>query len=352
MLSSAPLRKIIHIDCDCFFAAVELRDNPVLRGHPVAVGGRAEERGVLATCNYEARQFGLHSAMATAEAVRRCPQLILLPPRFAAYKEAAQQVRDILQNYSVDVEPLSLDEAYLDVSCANNATAIAREIRQAIVREVGITASAGVSVNKFLAKVASDWRKPDGQFVIPPLQVADFVAALPVQRLPGVGTATLKKLQAMNIYHCADLQQLDMAYLISLFGVFGKRLYELARGIDTRPVCANRVRKSLSVEQTFASDLRHMDACVVPMQALVTSLEQRWRVIQNNYRINKVSVKVRFSDFSISQAEARCGQISTEIFVVLLKQILQKKALPVRLLGAGLGLDQEQQYQIPLFGGE
>lgn len=342
-------RKIIHLDCDCFFAAVELRDNPSLQGKPVAVGGSAQSRGVLSTCNYEARQFGLHSAMPTSEALRRCPQLILLPHRFTVYKEASQQVREILLRYSQTIEPLSLDEAFIDVSDADNASAIAKAMRADIAREVGITASAGVSVNKFLAKVASDWRKPNGQFVIAPHQVADFVAALPVQKIPGVGKATMVKMQQLKIERCADLQQLEMHQLLKHFGSFGKRLYELSRGEDHRPVHNDETRKSLSVENTFARDLSKPEDCAVALQDLIAQLQQRWQPLKTTYRINKVFIKVRFADFSISNSEQRTGHISDGILQMLLTQVLQKKALAVRLLGVGIGLEARQMHQLELF---
>ena len=192
------LRKIIHVDCDCFYAAVEMRDNPSLIGKPIAVGGSTSRRGVLSTCNYEARAYGLHSAMPTAQALKLCPDVILLPHRFDAYKEASNKVNDIYRRYTEIIQPLSLDEAYLDVSEVDmlhgSATLIAQDIRQAIEKEVGITASAGIAPNKFLAKVASDWNKPNGQFVITPDQIADFMVQLPVKKIPGVGKKTAERL--------------------------------------------------------------------------------------------------------------------------------------------------------------
>ncbi|MDR2032082.1 MAG: DNA polymerase IV, partial [Azoarcus sp.] len=212
------MRKIIHCDCDCFYAAVEMRDDPSLRGKPLAVGGRPEARGVIATCNYEARAFGVHSAMSTAHALRLCPRIILLPPDFRRYRAASRQILAIYRDYTPRVEPLSLDEAYLEVSglerCQGSATRMAEEIRARIRAEVRITASAGIAPNKFLAKVASDWNKPDGQFVVRPQEVDAFVAALPVEKIFGVGKVTAARLQKCGVRTCGDLRAWDLARLI------------------------------------------------------------------------------------------------------------------------------------------
>jgi DNA polymerase IV len=338
-------RKIIHLDCDCFFAAVEMRDNPSLQDKPIAVGGAAEHRGVLATCNYEARKFGLHSAMPTAEALKRCPELIVLPHRFAVYRVASQQVLQILRQYTELVEPVSLDEAYLDVSDCDNATELAQTIRAEIAEKVGITASAGISVNKFLAKIASDWRKPNDQFVIKPHEVADFVKALPVKKIPGVGKAAMQKMQRLQITTCEDLQQLDLRQLIDEFGVFGKRLYDFARGMDNRPVSTTRIRKSVSVEETFTKDLIGEQACQLALSVLMQKLMQRWQPLQEQYQINKVFIKLRYADFSVMTLEQKAEQFSRAVAVELMQQMLQKKNLPVRLLGVGFGLQEKQQEQ-------
>lgn len=342
-------RKIIHIDCDCFFAAIELRDNPQWRGLPLAVGGRAASRGVLSTCNYEAREFGLHSAMPTAEALRLCPQLILVPHRFAAYKEASQQIVRILKEYSDEVEPLSLDEAFLDVSDSDNASLLAQTIRQHIAKQVGITVSAGVSINKFLAKIASDWRKPNGQFVIAPARVAEFLQDLPVQRIPGVGKASMLKMQQLQIATCADLQQVPLHQLINHFGVFGKRLHGYARGIDYRPVRTDRVRKSLSVENTFAENIRHPEQCIQAISDLAEQLQLRWQPLKNEYSINKVFLKIRFADFSLMSMENKSTGFNEAMLQQLLQQLLGRKAMPVRLLGVGVGLQPRMEEQLDLF---
>ncbi len=233
-------RKIIHIDCDCFYAAIEMRDDPSLASRPLAVGGAADRRGVIATCNYEARAYGVRSAMASAHALKLCPDLLILRPRMDAYREASRAIHEIFRSYTELIEPLSLDEAYLDVSdCrhfSGSATRIAQDIRRRVWEQLRITVSAGVAPNKFLAKIASDWKKPDGLFVITPDQVEDFVEGLPVDRLHGVGRVTAEKLKRLGIHDCGHLRQWSRVELLREFGVFGERLYSLARGIDQRPV--------------------------------------------------------------------------------------------------------------------
>ncbi len=250
-----PIRKIIHIDMDCFYAAIEMRDFPELANKPIAVGGDAKRRGVIATCNYAARQFGIRSAMPTAHALKLCRELILRPVRMDVYQKESQYIRSLLTEYTDLIEPLSLDEAYLDVTestqCQGSATWIAEEIRARIYQARQLTASAGIAPNKSLAKIASDWHKPNGQMVIRPEDVSAFVLDLPVRKLFGVGPKMEEKLRALNIKTCADLQRYSIEYLLQKFGTMGQRLYELARGIDNRPVNPERIRKSISVEETI-----------------------------------------------------------------------------------------------------
>ena len=252
------LRKIIHVDMDAFYASVEQRDEPALRGKPVAVGGDGA-RGVLTTCSYEARRFGCRSAMPSATAKRLCPQLIFRPPRFAVYTAISHQIRDIFRDYTPLVEPLSLDEAFLDVTedlrGIGSATRIAELIRARIKAETGLTASAGVSYNKFLAKLASDHHKPDGLCVIRPGEGADFVAALPVRRFFGIGPRGAERMAALGIETGADLRACDIAFLRDHFGSQADYLYRAARGIDLRPVKANRARKSVGAERTLDKDV-------------------------------------------------------------------------------------------------
>ena len=351
------MRKIIHCDCDCFYAAVEMRDDPGLRGRPLAVGGRAETRGVIATCNYEARAFGVHSAMATARALQLCPQLILLPPDFERSRAASRPILAISRDYTALVEPLSLDEAYLDVTgvdrCRGSASLMAQEIRTRIRDEVGITASAGIAPNKFLAKVASDWNKPDGQFVVRPQDVDAFVAALPVKKIFGVGKVTAAKLNRLGVHTCGDLRAWSVADLTHAFGSFGASLYRLCRGIDERPVQPDRVRKSLSVETTYTPDLRDLDACRDALRALLEDFHRRFERARDRPPVHKAFVKVRFADFSRTTAECVASAPDEAVWLALLDEAHARKPLPVRLLGVGVrfveGASTPAPAQISLF---
>ncbi|MDR1423891.1 MAG: DNA polymerase IV [Azoarcus sp.] len=334
------MRKIIHCDCDCFYASVEMRDDPSLRGKPLAVGGRPEQRGVIATCNYEARAFGVHSAMSAARALRQCPQLVLLPPDFRRYREASQKILAIYREYTPLVEPLSLDEAYLDVSglehCQGSATLMAGEIRARIREEVRITASAGIAPNKFLAKVASDWNKPDGQFVVRPQDVDAFVAALPVEKIFGVGRVTAARLQKQGVRTCGDLSAWDVAKLTAQFGRFGRMLHALCRGIDERPVRPNRIRKSLSVETTYARDLPDLAACHVELPALIAEFQRRFAKLATPRPIHNAVVKVKFADFTQTTAECLAVSPAETIWRALLDEAYARQGKPVRLLGVGV----------------
>lgn len=333
-------RKIIHCDCDCFYAAVEIRDDPALHGLPVAVGGSADRRGVITTCNYPARSYGVHSAMPSAQARRLCPGLIIIPPDFGRYREVSQQIRRIFHDYTDLVEPLSLDEAFLDVSaadaCHGSATLIAREIRNRVRSEIGITLSAGVAPNKFVAKVASDWNKPDGEFVVLPEGVDAFVAALSVRRIWGVGKATAERLEAMGVASCADLREVSLLELVQRFGRFGQRMYELCRGIDERPVVPSQRRKSLSVERTFADDLHGYEACARQMAELVIGLRSRLRRVSDDELVTKLFVKLKFADFRITTVECSARVPDPRQVDELLCGALERSPLPVRLLGVGV----------------
>ena len=350
-------RKIIHCDCDCFYAAVEMRDDPRLRGQALAVGGRADQRGVVATCNYEARAFGVRSAMPTSLAIRRCPSLIVLPPAMEKYREASRQILAIYRDYTDAVEPLSLDEAYLDVSNSlhqkGSATLIAQEIRARIKATVGITASAGVAPNKFLAKIASDWHKPDGLFVILPDQVENFVAELPVARLFGVGKVTAAKLHSMGIQTCHDLLRWSHPDLLQQFGKMGTSLYLLCRGIDKREVISSSERKSVSVEETYTIDLPDLAACQAELPALFASLKARMRRAKAEDSIQKLYVKIRFADFHQTTAECRGNVLDETVFAQLLETCYLRGKLAVRLLGLGTRLaDLKPELQLPLFSPE
>jgi DNA polymerase-4 len=357
---NAPSRKIIHCDCDCFYAAVEMRDDPGLRGRPLAVGGRPDQRGVVATCNYEARQFGVHSAMATSQALKRCPDLIVLPPAMEKYRTASRQILAIYRDYTEAVEPLSLDEAYLDVTRATHfkgsATLIAQDIRARIAATVGITASAGVAPNKFLAKIASDWNKPDGMFVIRPHEIEAFVAALPVEKLHGVGKVTAAKLKRLGAHDCADLRHWPIGDLQHHFGKFGERLFDLCRGIDQREVCATRERKSVSVEETYVRDRPDLVACLQELPSLIELLIARVQRAQAERSIRKLFVKIRFADFRQTTVECMGSAIDAALFQKLLDTGFQRGQQAVRLLGVGVRLNEDESEdglsQLGLFGGE
>ncbi|MEH6625308.1 MAG: DNA polymerase IV [Motiliproteus sp.] len=345
-------RKIIHCDCDCFYAAVEMRDNPALRHIPLAIGGDANRRGVIATCNYSAREFGVRSAMASAQAKKLCPNLTIIPGNMEKYRQASAQIQEIFQDYTELIEPLSLDEAYLDVTdsdaCHGSATLIAEEIRQRVRQSVGITISAGIAPNKFLAKVASDWNKPDGIFVVLPEQVEDFVMQLPVSLLFGVGPATLRKLHQHDIHLCGDLRRFEELQLVQLLGQFGQRLYQLCRGIDERPVVTSRRRKSLSVEHTYDQDLPDLQSCYQKLPALIDELQRRLQKIDDSYEIVGAVVKVKFDDFVQTTVEHRALSVDQPIYHQLMRQGYERAKRPVRLLGVGVRLKDltfDSQYQ-------
>ncbi|MBS1984100.1 MAG: DNA polymerase IV [Bdellovibrionales bacterium] len=337
------MRKIIHVDMDCFYAAVEVKHQPELAGRPLGIGGPPNSRSVLCTASYEARKFGVRSAMPSSQAVRLCPELILLPPNFPLYKKESQAVREIFGRFSSCMEPLSLDEAYLDVTDSphfgGSATLIAQEIRRLIRQELRLTASAGVAPNKFLAKIASDWRKPNGQFVIRPEHIPEFVRALPVEKIYGVGKVTAKRMHDLGLRTCADLQAQSPLQLRQWFGSRGEDLACLARGQDDRPVEAHSERKSLTVEETFGRDVATLDECL----RVIPELYQDWerRMTKSNYRdrIRGMVVKAKFFDFQSTTHERTArGCPTVENFQELFRQIWARRSAPVRLIGLGVRL--------------
>lgn len=301
------MRKIIHVDMDCFFAAVEMRDDPSLRDIPIAIGGSQDRRGVISTANYPARRYGVRSAMPTAMALKLCPQLKVIPGRMAAYKEASLHIREIFARYTPLIEPLSLDEAYLDVSdcqeCSGSATLIAQEIRQAITTELNLTASAGIAPIKFLAKIASDLNKPNGQYVITPDQVLPFLHDLPLSKIPGVGKVTAKRLQELGLITCSDVQNYSQAELLKRFGKFGHVLWERSHGIDERDVSPDRLRKSVGVERTLAEDIHDWESCESLIEQLYIELEIRLRKVRPDLHIARQGVKLKFHDFQQTTQE-------------------------------------------------
>ena len=350
-------RKIIHCDADCFFAAIEMRDDPQLRGVPMAVGGSSERRGVISTCNYEARKYGVHSAMSSALAMRLCPGLIIVPGNMEKYREASSVMRNIFYDYTELVEPLSLDEAFLDVSeceaLSGSATLIAEEIRQRIHNELGITVSAGVAPNKFIAKIASDWNKPNGLYVVTPSKVDDFVKRLPVKKIHGVGRVTANKLKSLGIETCEHIRTKSLVELTKQFGSYGVKLAQLAKGEDNRPVTPHHERKSLSVEHTFSEDLSSEDSCMAQLPELLVQLKSRMLRLDARYRIAKAYVKVKFNDFSTTTLERIGTSARISDYKNLMQEALKRKSQPVRLLGIGVRFFQnnDDAIQLELFEG-
>ena len=297
-----PLRKIIHIDMDAFYASVEQRDHPELSGKPIAVGGLPERRGgVVATCSYEARRFGVRSAMPSKKALQLCPQIIFIGPRFDVYKEVSRQVREIFHRYTDVIEPLSLDEAYLDVTedkqGIGSAIDIATLIKKAIKEELHLTASAGISINKFVAKIASDMKKPDGLTFIGPSKVESFVEALPIEKFYGVGKVTAEKMKGMNIHTGADLKKLSEKELIQYFGKAGKFYYGIVRGIDERPVEPNQETKSIGAEDTFPEDLTTIEEMNKELEKIALLVHQR--LLKHRLKARTVTLKIKYYDFKI-----------------------------------------------------
>ena len=335
------MRKIIHLDMDCFYAAVEMRERPELAGKPIAVGGGGN-RGVVTTCNYEARKFGVHSAMPGFMARERCPQIVFLPVRFDLYRADSQRVRAILHQYTPLVEPLSLDEAFLDVGgAARYAWDIAKEIRARIRAELGLTASAGIAGNKMLAKIASDWRKPDGQFAIIPAQVAEFMRELPIRKIWGVGPKSAERFANRGIQVCGDLQKLTLPQMVQAHGKWGEELYRLCRGEDDREVQPNRVRRSLSNENTFSQNLTSLEECSAALETLAEELLVEWKTKAADRRVRKAFVKIKFADFTRTTRECVCLAPNPAVFQQLLAQAHGRKSLPVRLLGTGVRFEME-----------
>jgi DNA polymerase-4 len=342
-MDMAAERKIIHIDMDCFYAAIEEREDPSLRGKPVAVGG-SSRRGVLTTANYEARKYGCRSAMPVFKALELCPRLVLLPVRFDLYRAESSRIRAIFGRFTDRIEPLSLDEAYLDVShLETNGAALAREIRAQIREERGITASAGIAPNKLVAKIASDWNKPDGQFEVTREIFDEFVAELPVGRLWGVGKKMREKLAALGVQTCADLQKLDRIELAKRFGKWGLELWELARGIDESPVRPDRIRKSLSSENTFQDNIETLPALIPPLRAMIGGLAEDLSAKYSDRVIRSLVVKLKFSDFEQTTAERAWHTLEPSIFEELAAEAWRRgNNRPVRLVGAGVRFEDPQ----------
>ena len=342
MSDNLPIRKIIHIDMDAFYASVEQRDNPELKGKPVAVGG-SRSRGVVAAASYEARKYGVRSAMPSVTAFRKCPDIIFVKPRFDVYKGVSQVIRSIFFEYTDLVEPLSLDEAYLDVTNnkigLSSATLIAEEIRKKIFESTHLTCSAGISINKFLAKTASDINKPNGMKLIKPEEAVGFVETLKVKDFFGVGKVTAEKMKRMGIHTGLDMKNKSLGFLAKNFGKSGAYYYDICRGIDNRPVNPNRIRKSVSIENTYDNDLTDLQEIMAELQTLSQALEKR---LNNNKILGKtVNIKIKYADFE-QVTRSKTSQLwlekSTD-YEPLWKELMSDQELlnkPIRLLGLGL----------------
>jgi DNA polymerase-4 len=356
--SQIKTRKIIHIDMDCFYAAVEMRDDPSLRNRPLAVGGLPGSRGVLCTSNYEAREFGVRAAMSPNMAMKLCPNLKIVLPNMGKYKMASMLIHQIFKEYTDLIEPLSLDEAYLDVTdstnCEGSATLMAKEIMEKIYKITQLRASAGVAPNKFLAKVASDWNKPNGLFVLTPNQVEEFVKKLPVTKINGVGKVTAKKLKDFGIVNCEDVFKYSKENLILHFGKLGHSLQDMAKGIDHRPVINEYERKSLSVEHTYQKDIDGLLTCQNKLDAILEEFVRRLIKFKEkkapDAQISKSFIKIKFSDFQTVTVEKSMPKtlyedlwnhgIINDIFRdhldILLQQGIERSNKSVRLLGVGV----------------
>ncbi|MDQ5937199.1 MAG: polymerase [Cyanobacteriota bacterium erpe_2018_sw_21hr_WHONDRS-SW48-000092_B_bin.40] len=347
------IRKIIHIDMDAFFASVEQRDNPDYRGKPLVVGGSPDQRGVVAAASYEARKFGIFSAMPARTAIQRCPQLIFAKPRFEVYRHVSEQIREIFYRYTDLVEPLSLDEAYLDVTMNKrempSATLIAREIKKAIRDELNLTASAGVSINKFLAKTASAVNKPDGLHLIPPDQAVAFIEKLPIEKFYGIGQVTAEKMRQAGVFNGADLKTWSEVDLVRKFGKVGHFYFNIARGCDDRPVVPNRIRKSIGAEESFAHDLSDRHSFLTAIEEIAATLQRRVEKSETSGRT--LTLKVKYGDYQqVTRSRTFAESIDVRDFSPIIKiamelldttEVVEKNA---RLLGLSLSnLDCERE---------
>lgn len=344
-----PERKIIHIDMDAFYASVEQRDHPELRGKPLAVG-HPEERGVVAAASYEARRYGVRSAMSSQKAKRLCPQLIFVHGRMEVYKAVSRQIHEIFHTYTDLIEPLSLDEAFLDVTenkaGMTLAVDIAKEIKQRIREELGLVASAGISYNKFLAKVASDYRKPDGLCTIHPDQAMEFIAHLPIESFWGVGPVTAQKMHALGIHNGKELQGCSLEMLIRQFGKAGYLYYDFARGIDLRPVESVRIRKSVGCEHTLEKDISIPSSAIIELYHVATELVERLK--RNGFWGNTLTLKIKFHDFNqITRSITQHQELHTlDTILPLAKKLLKEVDYshhPIRLIGLSVSNPKEER---------
>ena len=335
-------RKIIHIDADCFYAAIEMRDDPKLRGIPMAVGGSAERRGVLTTANYEARKFGVRSAMSTAHAMRLCPHLTVVPPQFMKYREASKAMRSIFEEYTEIIEPLSLDEAYLDVTHNKkgnpSATLIAKEIRDKIYQKTGLSASAGISINKFVAKIASDYNKPNGQKTVPPEEVLAFLEALDIRKFHGIGKVTAHKMYELGIFTGLDLKSKTQQFLMEHFGKSGAYYFNVVRGVHSSSVKPNRARKSLAAERTFSNNLSSELFIIEKLSHIAQEVSGRLQRL--NIAGKTITLKIKYSDFKLQTRSKTLTYFisTTDVIFEHAKELLFQEGLQnsVRLVGISI----------------
>jgi DNA polymerase-4 len=348
------IRKIVHIDMDAFYASVEQRDNPEYRGKPLVVGGSPNQRGVVAAASYEARKFGIHSAMPSKLAVAKCPNIIFAKPRFDIYRAISVQIHDIFRRYTDKFEPVALDEAYLDVTENKQelpyASTVARHIRAEIFQQTNLTASAGVSINKFLAKMASGMNKPNGMTVILPEQAQAFVEQLPIEKFHGIGKVTAAKMHDLNIKTGADLKERELEFLVRQFGKSGNYYYNIARAKDNRAVEANRIRKSIGAENSFAQDLSDKTAILQQLEQIAKTLYKRINKHQAAGRT--LTLKVKFSDYQQITRSRTLGNSINSLDAIIseassLFKTIEVKDKSIRLLGISLSnLDNKKQLQI------
>ena len=333
---------------DSFFASIEIRDNPNLQNKPVAVGGKANERGVLTTCNYLARKYGLHSAMSSKTAIQLCKELIILPVDITKYRKISKEIFKIFKCYSRKIEPVSIDEAFLDVSesgyCQGDPEEMAKQIRSCIKADFGITASAGISSNKLIAKICSDWKKPDNQFSICDDEIQNFIKTVSLKSIPGIGKVNFKKCKTLNMTSCSDMQKISKDELIRIFGSYGYTLFNLVRGIDNREVETSRTRKSISVEDTFLHDLNDTTLCVQQLSILYTKLIERCKSSNvNTNDVREIFLKIKFNDFETITRQKKSLKIELNEFKNLFDSNIVKIVKPIRLLGIGFRLNDKKE---------
>ncbi len=340
---------------DSFFASIEIRDKPELKDKPVAVGGKPNERGVLTTCNYIARKYGLHSAMPSKKAKEICKDLVIIPTDIDKYKKISTNIFKIFHCYTKIVEPISIDEAYLDVTeseyCNGDPELMSRQIRECIEHDFSITASAGISVNKLIAKICSDWKKPNNQFTIKDYQVDDFISGVDIKKIPGIGKVNYIKCKKLGIENCNDAQEISKDVLYNEFGSYGLKLYDLVRGNDDRLVQTTRIRKSISVEDTFLNDTRDIKVCIHKLKELYEKLKKRCKALKiQSTSAKEVFIKIKFSNFESITRQSQCKSVTINDYIKLFNTNYNTDMKPIRLLGIGFNISKnaksDSQYDL------